>query len=163
MRLTVLGLAFAHWTVACSNKRGTIWVMDIKVTLLLCEFAKVTDGLLTVVGGGWTQRGPLSTPSAVAALVSFPFSLAPRHHLFRLQLVDADGRHVLVENAEVAFDGTIDISPSPDSPPYAPVTIPFAFVFPLLPLEPASYSWQLLIDGSSSSAWSLPFQVLPHA
>lgn len=138
----------------------TMDVMEIAVTLLLADYAQVADGKLTVVGGGWTQCGPMPTPSAVAALVSFPFSLVPHQHALRLELVDVDGYPVLLDGTPVLLEGLIELGASVDEPPHPPTVVPFAFVIPPLPLPTGrGFCWRFSVDGQSRDGWSLPFQV----
>ena len=66
----------------------------MKVTMLLADYVQVSDGKLTVVGGGWSLTGPEPTPFGIAILVHVPWDQANRRHTLRLELVDADGRAV---------------------------------------------------------------------
>jgi hypothetical protein len=45
-------------------------VDTLNVTLVLADYAVVSDGKLTIVGGGWSITGPDPAPSAVAAAMS---------------------------------------------------------------------------------------------
>ena len=54
---------------------------DVKVTMLLADFAQVADGKLTVVGGGWSLTGPEPTPFGIAILVHVPWDQANRRHI----------------------------------------------------------------------------------
>ena len=41
----------------------------MRVTMLLADFAQVSDGKLTVVGGGWSLTGPEAVPFGIAILI----------------------------------------------------------------------------------------------
>jgi len=41
----------------------------MRVTMLLADFAQVSDGKLTVVGGGWSLTGPEPVPFGIAILI----------------------------------------------------------------------------------------------
>ena len=45
---------------------GPITSSPVKVTMLLCDAAQVSDGKLFILGGGWSMTGPDPVPSAVA-------------------------------------------------------------------------------------------------
>ncbi|HEX6654712.1 MAG TPA: hypothetical protein VF153_00720, partial [Candidatus Limnocylindria bacterium] len=62
----------------------------MKVTLMLADFAQVSDGKLTIVGGGWSVTAP-GVPSAIAMYVQVPWDRANMKHQVRLELLDADG------------------------------------------------------------------------
>ena len=57
----------------------------------------MTDGKLTVVGGGWSRTGPDPLPFGIAILVLVPWDQANRKHVMRLELVDSDGNPVMME------------------------------------------------------------------
>ena len=44
----------------------------VRVTMLLADFAQVSDGKLTVVGGGWSLTGPEAVPFGIAILIRVP-------------------------------------------------------------------------------------------
>ncbi len=46
--------------------RGPVTSSPVKVTMLLCDAAQVSDGKLYILGGGWSMTGPDPVPSAVA-------------------------------------------------------------------------------------------------
>src|SRR5437870_13751446 len=67
----------------------------MKVTLLLGDFARVANGKLDVIGGGWSMmnaQGPFGF--FVAALFQIPWDQTNTAHKVRLELLDADGRGV---------------------------------------------------------------------
>ena len=62
--------------------------------MLLADFAQVSDGKLTVVGGGWSLTGPEPVPFGIAILIRVPWDQANQRHVMRLELLDADGNPV---------------------------------------------------------------------
>ena len=70
------------------------------VTMLLADFAQVSDGKLTVVGGGWSLTGPEPVPFGIAILIRVPWDQANQRHLMRLELLDADGQPVEMETED---------------------------------------------------------------
>ena len=73
----------------------------MKVTLVIADFARVANGKLDVIGGGWSlmnAQGPFGF--FVAALFQIPWDQTNTKHQFRLELLDADGRGVPAQDAE---------------------------------------------------------------
>ena len=68
--------------------------------MLLADFAQVSDGKLTVVGGGWSLTGPEPVPFGIAILIRVPWDQANQRHVMRLELLDADGQPVEMETEE---------------------------------------------------------------
>jgi uncharacterized protein DUF6941 len=139
----------------------------MKVTMLLADFAQVSDGKLTVVGGGWSITGPEATPFGIGILVHVPWDQANRRHILRLELLDADGQAVLGVDEEgeerpvVFFDDVpFEVGRPPGIKPGTPLEFTVAVNSGPLPLDPgARYEWRLTIDGASRDDWRLPFSV----
>ena len=73
----------------------------MKITLLLADFARVADGKLDVIGGGWSMmnaQGPFGF--FVAALFQIPWDQTNHKHTFRLELLDADGHGVPTQEGD---------------------------------------------------------------
>ena len=73
---------------------GPITSLPVKVTMLLCDAAQVSDGKLYILGGGWSMTGPDPVPSAVALKIDVDWHEAETSHHWELFLEDADGRPV---------------------------------------------------------------------
>ena len=141
----------------------------MKATLLLADYAVVSDGKLTVVGGGWSQTGPEPSAFGIALLIQVPWDQANTVHTFSVELLDADGAAVVVdsEDAEqaaedeqaVAFGGEFEVGRPPGIKPGTPLDFPVAVNSSPLPLEPGRYEWRLTIDAESRADWTLPFTV----
>ncbi|MFP5375539.1 MAG: DUF6941 family protein [Acidimicrobiia bacterium] len=74
----------------------------MRVTMLLCDAAQVSDGKLYILGGGWSVTGPDPAPSAVAIKLEVDWHEAGTPHHWELFLVDADGRPASFQTAEGA-------------------------------------------------------------
>jgi Family of unknown function (DUF6941) len=138
----------------------------MKVTMLLADYATVSDGKLTVVGGGWSLIGPELAPFGIAILVHVPWDQANRRHVLRLELLDADGAPVFVETEEgdepvVFFDDVeFEVGRPAGLKPGTALEFPLAVNSGPLPLEPGRrYEWRLSVDGSTDDDWRLPFTV----
>lgn len=136
----------------------------MKATLLLADYAVVSDGKLTIVGGGWSQTGPEPAPFGIALLIQVPWDQANTLHAFTVQLLDSDGEPVVLETDEaedqtVAFGGDFEVGRPPGLKPGTPLDFPVAMNSTPLPLEPGRYEWRLTIDGQSHQDWTLAFTV----
>jgi hypothetical protein len=135
----------------------------VKVTLLLADYAVVSDGKLTIVGGGWSQTGPEPASFGIALLIQVPWDQANTVHAFSVELLDADGAAVVVDGDEgeeaVAFGGEFEVGRPPGIKPGTPLDFPVAVNSTPLPLERGRYEWRLTIDGDSRADWTLPFTV----
>ena len=136
----------------------------MKATLLLADYAVVSDGKLTIVGGGWSQTGPEAAPFGIGLLIQVPWDQSNTPHTFSVELLDADGEAVVLETEEddeqpVAFGGDFEVGRPPGLKPGTPLDFPVAMNSTPLPLEPGRYEWRLTIDGESRQDWTLAFTV----
>ena len=136
----------------------------MKATLLLADYAVVSDGKLTIVGGGWSQTGPEPAPFGIGLLIQVPWDQSNTRHTFQVELLDADGEPVELETDEddeqpVAFGGDFEVGRPPGLKPGTPLDFPVAMNSTPLPLEPGRYEWRLTIDGESRQDWTLAFTV----
>lgn len=136
----------------------------VKATMLLADYAVVSDGKLTIVGGGWSQTGPEPSSFGIGLLIQVPWDQANTMHAFAVELLDSDGVEVVLQTPEddeqpVAFGGEFEVGRPPGLKPGTPLDFPVAVNSTPLPLEPGRYEWRLTIDGSSREDWTLPFTV----
>ncbi len=133
--------------------------------MLLADYAVVSDGKLTIVGGGWSQTGPEPASFGIALLIQVPWDQSNTLHSFTVELLDADGAHVVLETEEdddeqaVAFGGEFEVGRPPGLKPGTPLDFPVAMNSTPLPLEPGRYEWRLTIDDQARQDWSVPFTV----
>ena len=144
----------------------------MKVTMLLADYVQLSDGKLTIVGGGWSLTGPDPAQFGIAILVHVPWDQANRRHTLRLELIDADGRAVTVPAPEgVEGDGEpivflndveFEVGRPAGIKPGTPLELPLAVNSGPLPLEPGGrYEWRLSINGEGDEDWRLAFSVRP--
>ncbi len=137
--------------------------------MLLADYAVVSDGKLTIIGGGWSQTGPEPASFGIGLLIQVPWDQANTPHSFSVELLDADGVAVVLETDEegehgereqaVAFGGEFEVGRPPGLKPGTPLDFPVAMNSTPLPLEAGRYEWRLEIDGEARQDWSLPFTV----
>jgi uncharacterized protein DUF6941 len=139
----------------------------VKVTMMLADYAQVSEGKLTIVGGGWSVTGPMPVPFAIAILFEVPWDRANIKHRFRLDLVDSDGHVVFVptEDGEEPFtiEGEFEAGRPPGLKPGTPLDVPIAINLPGPPFPPGGrYEWRLSVNGESQDGWRLPFSTRPE-
>lgn len=136
----------------------------MNATLLLSDYAVVSDGKLTIVGGGWSLRTADPAPSAVAVYIQVPWDQANVNHDLRLELLDADGGPVLDPDGNaILLSQSFQVGRPPGLKPGTQLDHFLALVLGPLPLEAGSqYEWRLTIDGESKDDWRRPFSVVPR-
>jgi uncharacterized protein DUF6941 len=135
--------------------------------MLLADYVVVSDGKLTIVGGGWSQTGPEPAPFGIGLLIQVPWDQSNTLHQFKVQLLDADGAAVSFDEDDpdnesdqsVEFGGEFEVGRPPGLKPGTPLDFPVAVNSVPLPLEPGRYEWRLTIDEQSRQDWTLPFTV----
>src|SRR4026207_2213705 len=94
----------------------------VKANMLLADYAVVSDGKLTIVGGGWSQTGPEPASFGIGLLIQVPWDQANTRHSFSVELLDSDGTPVGFESDEdsdqvVAFGGEFEVGRPPGPTP----------------------------------------------
>ena len=140
---------------------------SVKVTMLLCDAAQVSDGKLYILGGGWSMTGPDPVPSAVALKIDVDWHEAETSHHWELFLEDADGQPVLMETPDgtqpVEVRGEFTVSQPREIPEGSPIDVALAVNLGPIPLAPATrFAWRLTIDGESLPGASLGFTTRPR-
>ena len=128
--------------------------------MLLADYAVVSDGKLTIVGGGWSQTGPEPASFGIGLLIQVPWDQAnTRAHLHgrapRRGRRRGRARDDEDDEQPVAFGGEFEVGRPPGLKPGTPLDFPVAVNSTPLPLEPGRYEWRLTIDGKSQEDWTL--------
>jgi hypothetical protein len=141
---------------------------NTKVTLMLAQAAQAANGLLNVLGAGWTVIGP-GTPFAIAGIIEMPWEAAGVQHRFMFELLDDQGKPVVGQTPEgdeepVRIGGGFDLAPNPGIKKGTPLSMPIAINLPPPQLEAgARYEWRLEIDGETHEDWRLGFGTQPES
>jgi hypothetical protein len=138
----------------------------MKATLLIGDYARVAEGKLDVIGGGWSMiqpQGPFGF--FVAVLIQVPWDQANRKHTLRLDLLDADGQTIATPGGEdvVHAQGEFEAGRPAGVTPGTPLDIPFVVPFGPLVLAGGRYEIRLTIDDETREDWYLAFTVNPTA
>jgi hypothetical protein len=141
---------------------------QMKVTMLLADHADAVNGKLYINGGGWSQISA-GVPFAIALDVKVPWQLTNKPHELRLELIDSEGRPVILEGEEgdeqprepVVFAlPPFEVGRPAGLVAGTPIDQPFAVNCPSgLPLTPGRYEWRLTVNGEAHEDWALGFTV----
>jgi hypothetical protein len=138
----------------------------MKVTMLLADAVQAVEGKLYILGGGWSIIGPEPNPMAIAIKVEVPWTEANRRHVLQLNLLDEDGRAVMVPtpigDRPVELSAEFEVGRPAGLRAGTPLDVPLAINLGPLPLQPdRRYVWRCSIDGESEENWQVSFLTRP--
>jgi hypothetical protein len=131
----------------------------LEATILLAD-AAVADptGKIHMLGAGWSVTTSPTAPSAVAVFLRIPWDRTNKKIPFTLELVDADGHQVSLDNDHrgIRIEQIIEVGRPPGIEPGTPIDASFQVSLGPLPLEPCRYQWRLT---AAEGEWSISFTV----
>lgn len=136
--------------------------------MLLADAAEAVNGKLYILGGGWSLRDARPIPIAIALLVEVPWTQANIQHLLQIDLVDEDGRPVIVEapTGPQPFQLRIPFEVGRPAGLQAgtPLTLPLAINLAPIALQPARrYVLRCSINGDTQDHWQVSFATFPQS
>jgi uncharacterized protein DUF6941 len=126
----------------------------VEVQIILCD-AAVADpnGKLHMLGAGWSLTASPTSPHAVALLIKVPWDRTNQKLPLTLELLDADGNSVLLQDGPIEVRAEIEVG----RPVGVPVGIMLDSAFTVglgpLPLPVGRYQWRADLDGQLFSAF----------
>ena len=78
--------------------------MTIQMQVVLADYAVTHNGKVMMAGAGWSQVGAGPFASALAFIVKVPWDMANQQIAIHAELVDEDGRPVLVNQSPLSLD-----------------------------------------------------------
>jgi hypothetical protein len=94
---SVVGEGGSLWRLLAPPRKK---VCNMKVTMMLADYAQAVGNKLYICDGGWSITGPVPTPSALALDIKVPWDEREHEHALRLDLLDSDGQPVLAPTPE---------------------------------------------------------------
>ena len=132
----------------------------ISAQVILCDAAQAdSSGKLHMLGAGWSITGTPTAPQAVAVLVWVPWDRANQKLPLTLQLLDADGKPVDLDNGPIRADAELEVGRPPGIAQGSPLNASFALNLGPMPLPPGRYEWRLEVADTTQRA---SFQVMEH-
>jgi hypothetical protein len=137
----------------------------VKATLILADYARVSEGKLDVLGAGWTVAGPDEITMGLGVMVEVPWDQTNRAHQMVVRLLGEDGQLYPLPGppgeAPRGIEARTDFEVGRPPGIAAGTAQPFALALNLaqVPLAPGRrYEWRLEIDGESQDDWRVTFQ-----
>ena len=139
----------------------------MRTTLILGDFARVAEGKLDVIGGGWTYTGPDPVTMGLGIIVEVPWDQANTTHELALSLLGADGRPVELPGPDgmqtIQLATQFEVGRPAGQAAGTPIPFPLAVNVNAVPLPPGErFEWRLEINGQTHEDWSLRFQTRPR-
>jgi hypothetical protein len=143
---------------------------DWTITVILADAAQVSDGKLSILGGGWQVIRSLSAPTALAILITVPWAETNRRHTLLFTLKSEDGSEVVVmvptpqgpTATPVRIKSEFEIGRPAGFTPGSKFNVPIAVMIGSLSVSPGRYEWTWTLDGTTREGWTLPFDVRPQ-
>jgi hypothetical protein len=143
---------------------------DWTITVVLADAAQVSDGKLSILGGGWQVIRSLSSPTALAILVTVPWAETNRKHTLLFSLKSEDGSNVEVMAPTpqgvvampVQIKSEFEIGRPVGFASGSRFNVPIAVMIGPLPVNPGRYEWTWTLDGETREGWNLTFDVRPQ-
>ena len=118
--------------------------------LFLSNAAELREGMLFVLGGGWTrcwpapgqQEYPYERPVSVSALIRIPWSKTNEQHAFQVRAVDGE-----MNNVSPVADGQFSIGRPADLRPGMSQIVPISLTFPVKIESAGIFNVELSVDG----------------
>lgn len=125
----------------------------VEVKLILCDSA-VADpsGKVHMLGAGWSITGVPAAPHAIALLAKVPWDRTNQKLILSLELVDADGRPVVLNDPNgnpvpVGQRAELEVGRPAGIARGSMLNAAFALSVPSMPLAPGRYTWRLDFAG----------------
>ena len=133
---------------------------QIRVTMLLADSAQVAEAKLFILGGGISVIPVTPVPLAIAAKIDVPWDRAEVPHDWKLELLDADGMPVLINDLPVLVQGQFQVSRVEGLQAGSPLPMPLAVNFSGLALPAGRrFAWRLVINDDTEPDWQVSFTV----
>ena len=132
--------------------------------MLLADSAQTADGKLYILGGGWSATGPMPMPSAIALKFEIPWEAANRKHHLRIELIDSDGRPIVLpgQDGPLLIQADLEVGRPPGITPGTSLDSTLAINIGPLPLQPGRYEWRCtVVEANVSQSCAFTFREPP--
>jgi hypothetical protein len=136
----------------------------MRAKIVLADSAEVREGLLFLLGGGWTEIGPQQQPFALAGIIEVEWQETNAQHLLEVSFENDDGAPLVVPtptgSQPLRITTQFEVGRPPGTAHGTSFNVPVAI--PMLPVPwtaGQSYVVRLSIDGAELDR--LRFRVRP--
>ena len=134
--------------------------MSIQLQVIMADYAVTHDGKVMMAGAGWSQVGAGPFASALAFMAKVPWDMANQQIMIHAELIDEDGRPVLVNHSPLALDIGFSVGRPEGLRPGSDIDQNLAVQIPPIALSPGkSYEWRVSVDGEHRQEWNRGFYV----
>lgn len=134
--------------------------VSIQLQVILADYAVTHDGKVMLAGAGWSQVGSGPFASALAFMAKVPWDMANQQIMIHAELIDEDGRPVLVNQSPLALDIGFSVGRPDGLRPGSDIDQNLAVQIPPIALTPGkSYEWRVSVDGEHRQEWNRGFYV----
>ncbi|MFP5224649.1 MAG: DUF6941 family protein [Actinomycetota bacterium] len=122
-----------------------------ELTVLLCDYAQVSDGKLFIAGGGWSINGPGGFTHGLAMKLEVPWTEANRTHTLSCDLLDPDGKPVVVGDPpdRIRFETSFQVGRPVGIQEGSPLDFPLAVNLGPIHLPAGErFEWSVSVDGA---------------
>jgi hypothetical protein len=122
----------------------------MRLTVILCDSARVAEGKLYILGGGWTHVvADQPIEMSLGVVIAVPWGDANRRHPLGIVLKDEDGHFVDAETPDgqqpIRQESQFDIGRPPGIKAGSDLNAVLVFRFGALQLAPGGYVWELTV------------------
>lgn len=147
----------------------------MKLDMLLCNAAEIREGLIYILGAGWSSAAPQPTNMVLAGKLEVPWDQTNMEHTLSFELHNKDAQPALPilsheQGSEPVFgdrlvrgDMKFNLGRPPHVRPGSSLDMPFVFNFGGVWLPEGGYVWQASVDGAIEKDWHISFTVRPQA
>ena len=125
----------------------------MRAKILLADSAEIREGLLFLLGGGWTVVGPASQPFAIAGLVEVDWEETNTRHRLEFAIEDEEGTPLIVltpgGDQRFRLGSEFDVGRPPGAVRGQSFNLPLAVLISPLPWAPGRrYVIKAILDGA---------------
>jgi hypothetical protein len=125
----------------------------MKAKILLADSAEIREGLLFLLGGGWSEVGPAPQPFAIAGLIEVDWKETNTRHAIEFVIDNEDGAPLVVPtpagDQPVRISSQFEVGRPPGSARGSSFNVPVAVPIVPLPWTPGRrYVVRLLVGGA---------------
>lgn len=137
----------------------------MRAKIFLADSAEVREGLLFLLGCGWTEVGPQPQPFAIAGLLEIDWEETNLRHSIDITFEDEDGGPLNVPTPEgeqpLRLTAGFEVGRPPGSARGSSINLPIALpVLPVPWMPGRRYVVKISVDGSETDR--LAFKVRPN-
>jgi hypothetical protein len=140
----------------------------MRAKIVLADSAEIREGLLFLLGGGWSETGPAPQPFAIAGLLEVEWDEANTRHAVELTIDDEDGGPLVIPtptgDQPFRIASEFEVGRPAGSRPGRSFNVPVAVPIMPVPWTPGRrYTLVIRIDGAEADRVRFAVRSAPTA